>query len=108
MFRASSTARTEPMPWTSVQTPPIRCAKAQALRGSRSRQNDLDAAHHRSGTRSPGDPGAVEFRLDSEVPLDPRDGTDDDGLCAHVRSPHAASLFDTNSRRLCGVLFHLK
>ncbi len=34
-FNASSTARTEAMPWTSVQTPQMRCAKAQASRGSR-------------------------------------------------------------------------
>ena len=34
-FRASSTARTEAMPCTRVQTPQMRWAKAQASRGSR-------------------------------------------------------------------------
>jgi len=35
---ASSTARTEVTPWTSVHTPQIRCAKAHASRGSRPRR----------------------------------------------------------------------
>ena len=71
-------------------------------------QNDFDAAHHGAGTRGPGDHRAVEFRLDPQVPLDPGDRIDDDGLCAHVPLPPALKLSATSSSRLCGVLSQLK
>jgi hypothetical protein len=48
------------------------------------------------------------LRLDPQVPLDARDGIDDDGLCAHVRVPGPARFLATNSSRLCGTLSHLK
>ncbi len=63
-------------------------------------EDDLDAAHHGAGARRPRDHGAVEFRLDAQMPFDPRDRIDDDGLRAHGLAPASMRLPATSSSRL--------
>ena len=86
---AFSTARTEAMACTVVQTPQMRWAKAQASRGIAALEDDLDAAEHRG--RRPGvlDLAAVDLGLDAQVPLDAGDGIDDD--VSHGRLPSASA-----------------
>ena len=85
---AFSTARTEAIAWTVVQTPQMRWVNAQASRGSRPfrmismPRNIVDDDHASL------DDAAVHLGLDAQVPFDAGDRIDDDA--AHDSTPFAS------------------
>ena len=84
-WSASSTARTEAMAWTVVQTPQKRCAKTQPSRGSRPLQNRLDAAPHGAARPCLLHAAAVDLDVDAQVTFDASYRVDSDA--GHGVSP---------------------
>ena len=72
-FSASSTARTDAMAWTVVQTPQKRCVKIQASRGIAAQQDGLDAAPHAAEDQALVDLAALDLDVDAQVPFDAGD-----------------------------------
>ena len=75
---AFSTARIDAIACTVVHTPQIRCVKAHASRGSRPCKIISIPRNIVDDDQASRDDAAVDFGLDSEMPLDAGDGIDDD------------------------------
>src|SRR5512138_2324882 len=83
---AFSTARTEAMACTVVQTPQMRCVNTQASRGSRPFRISSKPRHI-----VPLDRAAVHLHVDAEVALDARDRVDGDPLRHGVTASFVAA-----------------
>ena len=77
------------MAWTVVQTPQMRCVKAQASRGSRPFRMISMPRNMVDDDQASRDGAAVDFGLDPQVAFDPGDRIDNDA--AHGSSSFASS-----------------